>query len=59
MQFSGLKNIFKIQLQLQLEVCWGGIIMSPSWQLELNMKAKNIPLRCGGLVIDSHLPLVL
>jgi hypothetical protein len=42
MRFAGLKNILKIPLQLQLEACLGDVIMTSSWQLEVNMKAKNI-----------------
>jgi hypothetical protein len=40
MRFAGLKNILKINLQLQLEACWGDVIMTSSWQLEMKMKAK-------------------
>jgi len=41
MRFACLKNILKINIQLQLEACWGGIIMTVSWQLEVKMKAHN------------------
>jgi hypothetical protein len=36
MRFAGLKNIFKIHIQLQLEVL-GDIIMTKSWQLEVKV----------------------
>jgi hypothetical protein len=39
LRFAGLKNIFKIHLQLQLEACSGGVFMEPSWQLEVKMEA--------------------
>ena len=42
MRFAGLKNIFEICLQLQLAACWGDVIMTSSWQLEVKMKAKNV-----------------
>jgi hypothetical protein len=84
MRFAGLKNILKINLQLQLGACLGDVFMTSSWQLEVKMKAINIfetrkwiyliiirsmavwpsayvaiPLRSGGLGMDSHLSLVL
>jgi hypothetical protein len=40
MQFAGLKNILKIHIQIQLEVCWGEVIMTPSYKFEVKMKAK-------------------
>ena len=42
MRFEGLKNIFVICLQLQLEACCGDVIMTSSWQLEVKIKAKHI-----------------
>jgi hypothetical protein len=42
MRFAGLKNTFNIHLQPQLEAFWGDVIMTPSWQLEMKMKAKHI-----------------
>jgi len=42
MRFAGLENIFKIHLQLQLEACFGDVITTSSWQLEVKMKAQNI-----------------
>ena len=40
--FAGLKNILKIHLRRLLRACWGGVIMTPSWLLEVEMKAINI-----------------
>jgi hypothetical protein len=40
--FSGLKNIFRLHLQLQLEACWGDVIMTSSWQLEVKITSKII-----------------
>jgi hypothetical protein len=48
MRFAGLKNIFNIHLQLQLEPCLGGVIMTSSWQLEVKIKEK-VCLRPGNV----------
>ena len=35
-----VSNIFMANFQLQLEACWGGVIMTSSWQLEVKIKGK-------------------
>jgi hypothetical protein len=42
MLFAGLNNVFKTHLQVQLEACLGFAILTPSWQLDVKMTAKNI-----------------
>jgi len=41
MRFAGL-NFLKIYLRLQFEACWGVVIMTSSWQLEVRIEAKTI-----------------
>ena len=41
MRFARLKNVFKIDIQLQVEACLGGVIMTSSWQLEVKINAQN------------------
>jgi hypothetical protein len=42
MQFAGLKSILRNHFQLQLDACWGGVIMAASWQLKVKMISKHI-----------------
>jgi len=41
MRFAGLNNILKMLFQLQLEACWGGVIMASAWQFRWRWK-KNV-----------------
>jgi hypothetical protein len=37
MRFAGLKFMFEICLQLQLEACWCGVIMAFKYQVEVEV----------------------
>jgi hypothetical protein len=39
---ASLNAVFKIHIRLQPEACWGAVIRTFPWQLEVMMKQKNI-----------------
>jgi hypothetical protein len=58
MRFTGLKNIFEIHVQLQLEACWGDVIMTVGgedksqkyfWDRKMNL--RKVTMKYDGLVV--------